>query len=190
MDVPIIPRPSRLRPGRSTFPAVPIQSPPRSAVDRLWLRLRTVKRVVFEVGPADGRAEGRRDGEMEWVEGAAEGVVEWLSGRPQEITWRERGEWTAGPMQGTRFSSAYAWHRRADDTIAVSHLRFGADRPVPLVELVAAGHDRWASAAPHHCADDRYAVEVELGHDGVTTVWTVTGPTTGYVLRARYLTRG
>ncbi|MFI5235706.1 MAG: DUF6314 family protein [Gemmatimonadales bacterium] len=157
-----------------------------TTLDLLWTRLRAVRRVVLEVTGAE--TQGRRNAETEGRRGgAAEGVVEWLNGRPQEITWRERGQWTAGPLTGTRFSSGYSWTRRPDGTLSISHVRFGIERPVALVELVEDDAGVWRSLLPHHCAEDRYAAAVEIEKDGVIVTWTVTGPTTGYVLRARYL---
>jgi hypothetical protein len=120
------------------------------------------------------------------VSGRAEGVVEWLNGRPQEITWRERGEWTAGPLAGTRFSSGYSWTRRPDGILSISHARFGIDRPVALVDLVEAAPGTWRSACPHLCGEDEYAAELVIAGPVVVVTWTVTGPTTDYVLSAHY----
>lgn len=131
-----------------------------------------VRRVVLEVADmADGRAEG---------------TVEWLNGRPQEITWREHGRWTEGPLAGTRFSSSYAWQRRGDSTLSIAHTRFGVDRPVALVDLAESAPGRWRSAEPHRCGEDRYAAELVIEGKVVIVTWTVTGPTTGYILTARY----
>lgn len=141
-----------------------------------------VRRVVLDV--SDGGTQGRSDAA---TTGRAEGSVEWLNGRPHEVTWREHGRWTEGPLTGTRFSSAYAWHRKPDGTLSISHTRFGVDRPVALVDLVETGPGAWRSAAPHLCAEDQYAAEMALEERVIVVTWTVTGPTTDYVLRARYL---
>ena len=150
-----------------------------------------VRRVVIDVaGGVEGadKADGAgRAGDAAKAGGRAEGTVEWVNGRPHEVTWREHGHWTEGPFTGTRFSSAYAWQRRPDGTLSISHTRFGVDRPVALVDLVETGPGAWRSVAPHLCAEDQYAAELAIEDRVVLVTWTVTGPTTDYVLRARYL---
>ena len=140
-----------------------------------------VRRVVIDV--SDGGAQGRNDAAMT---GRADGTVEWLNGRPHEVTWREHGRWTEGPLAGTRFSSAYAWHRRPDGALSISHTRFGVDRPVALVDLIEAAPGMWRSARPHLCGEDEYAAELVIAGPVVAVTWTVTGPSTDYVLIAHY----
>lgn len=147
-----------------------------------------VRRVVLDVS-----GTGRWDGEMKGrsgtvATGRAEGAVEWLNGHPDEITWREHGHWVDGPLAGTRFSSAYAWQRHPDGTLSIAHTRFGIDRPVALVDLIETRPGVWRSARPHLCAEDRYAAELVTDARVATLTWTVTGPTTDYILSARYST--
>ncbi|HET7024609.1 MAG TPA: DUF6314 family protein [Gemmatimonadales bacterium] len=122
----------------------------------------------------------------EGLDGVAEGEVEWVNVKPNEVTWRERGRWISGQLSGTRFSSAYAWRRSDAGVLSIAHLRLGPDHPVALVDLTESPDGCWRSAAPHHCADDRYSAEVRLEGRAVVVQWTVTGPTTDYTLRARY----
>lgn len=162
-----------------------VATPPliHSATDPLWARLRGTRFVTVEV---ETEAQSRRDGGSEGLDGVAEGEVEWVTITPDQVTWRERGEWTAGRLKGTRYSSAYTWHRTGEGRLAISHLRLGPDHPVELVDLVATDAGRWRSATPHRCAEDRYWAEVWLeGHD-VVVRWMVAGPTTGYLLTATY----
>lgn len=141
-----------------------------------------VRRVVLDVGGGSDRAH-ETDGRMG---GTAVGTVEWLNGHPQEITWREQGRWTEGPLAGTRFSSAYAWHRRPDGIVSIAHTRSGIDRPVALVDLIEAAPGTWRSARPHLCGEDEYAAGLVIAGPVVVVTWTVTGPTTDYVLSAHY----
>ncbi|MGH7589807.1 MAG: DUF6314 family protein [Gemmatimonadales bacterium] len=168
---------------------MPTQVAVSPTIDRLWTRLMAVRRVVLDVsgaGTGDRRNAGTEGQSDAVAMGRAEGTVEWVNGRPDEITWREHGRWTDGPLTGTRFSSAYAWRRRVDGGVSISHTRFGVDRPVALVDLVETEPGSWRSAQPHRCAEDRYSAELAVEDRIVMVTWTVTGPTTDYVLSARY----
>lgn len=153
------------------------------AIERLWARLRGTRFVTVEV--ERGR-EGRNVGGSEGVDGVADGEVEWVNVKPDEVTWRERGRWTIGPLSGTRFCSAYAWRRTDAGVLSIAHLRLGPDHPVELVDLTESPDGCWRSADPHLCAEDRYSAEVRLVGRKVEVKWTVSGPTTGYLLTATY----
>ena len=82
------------------------------------------------------------------------------------------------------FRNVYRWTLN-DDQISLSHLRFGIDRPVFLIDLAPA-QDRLCAVEPHPCGDDRYDAQLSIQNDVLLLEWTVTGPAKDERLRHAY----
>ena len=100
------------------------------------------------------------------------------------LIFSEQGHWDGNTGMRLSFRNVYRWSL-GDDQIALSHLRFGADQPVFLVDLVAA-KDHLYAAKPHPCGEDRYDAKLSVQDGALLLEWTVTGPAKSEYLRYTY----
>ena len=133
-------------------------------MDRWWQRLASVRELEFQaVSPADRcnwNGEGSGDVRVEQQEA--------------ELLFHETGAWTPQGGRPIRFTNTYRWTRQTD-RIRLEHLRFGADRPVYLFDLIEEG-DRLRSHQAHPCGDDRYEASATTTDDGFELIWAIDGP--------------
>ncbi|MEZ4702297.1 MAG: DUF6314 family protein [Rhodothermales bacterium] len=106
---------------------------------------------------------------------------------PCAVETIERGVWTSGPLAGIAFSTAYRWVWDAGSGhLHLSHLRFGADRPLFLVTLVRRKTNDWRTVAPHRCGADVYEAAITSSPAGFSLRWRVQGPVKDQQLTTRY----
>jgi hypothetical protein len=145
----------------------------------LWERLGGVRvlRIVARSALANG-----------WC-GSGSGVVAVESSPPEVLIFSESGIWQL--MDGGRisFRNIFRWRRLGIDTLRLEHLRYGADHPVTLFDLVPGmdGTDgTWTSAEPHQCRDDCYQAGLWLAGSSIVLRWSVTGPRKQQTIESRY----
>ena len=102
----------------------------------------------------------------------------------QTLIFNEQGRWDSGKGMRLPFRNVYRWTLN-DDQISLSHLRFGIDRPVFLIDLAPA-QGRLCAVEPHPCGDDRYDAQLSIQNDVLLLEWTVTGPAKDEHLRHAY----
>jgi hypothetical protein len=135
----------------------------------VWQRLSQVRRLFFH-------AESRSAENTGW-NGVGEGSV--VIQQPDDVTllFQEQGSWKSVTGSRIRFSNVYRWtFDDAGQTICLEHLRFGADNPVYLFDLIAAGEGELCSSSPHVCREDYYTAWMRCDPDMIHLHWTVTGP--------------
>jgi len=105
------------------------------------------------------------------------------------ITFHETGLWTSSDYQTIDFRNTYQWSLPdREDTIRLTHLRYGPDNPVRLVDFQPAGADTMQSFQPHCCGADRYSASLSAIGDRILLDWTIQGPAKNDTLHCIYLT--
>ncbi len=100
----------------------------------------------------------------------------------RQLVWHETGCWQRGPLAGMSFRTSTRWTRApGEEVLGLSHLRRGAHRPTPLVELHP-GPGEWRSIRPHRCGADRYTARLSWDPRVLRLEWTVESPTDPYRL--------
>lgn len=124
------------------------------------------------------RFEAVSQTEMTDWNGSGEGEVA-VREEGSQLIFDESGLWQ--PRQGAPlgFTNCYRW-TFSDRSIGLEHLRFGADRPVYLFDLVqdptAPDPHRLISERPHPCGEDRYEAQLLAGRDEIQLSWRIEGP--------------
>ncbi|OWK45026.1 DUF6314 family protein [Fimbriiglobus ruber] len=109
--------------------------------------------------------------------GTGRGIVRTEPVGPTILIFDETGAWTREGGRENRFSNVFRWTADpAGHFIRLEHLRFGADQPVYLFDLVPTADHILESADPHVCQADLYAARMEYGASAVYLNWTITGP--------------
>ncbi len=145
-----------------------------SLIDTIWQQLRRIDRLHGECSSRletgwNGRGRGRVDVKQTNV---------------HTLIFDEQGHWNGNASMQLPFRNVYRWCL-GDDQIALSHLRFGADHPVFLVDLLAA-KDHLYAANPHSCGEDCYDAKLSIQDGALLLEWTVTGPAKDEYLRYTY----
>jgi hypothetical protein len=132
----------------------------------LWDSLRRVRSLDFVARSASSTG---------W-NGSGSGTVVVASPTQSVLTFTESGSWQ--PALGTplRFSNVFRWSLTGPADVRLEHLRFGADHPVYLFDLVPQSGTEWVSVSPHRCRADCYTAELRLRAWGVLLHWAVAGP--------------
>lgn len=137
-------------------------------VPALWSSLKNISELHFT-------AKSRK-GESGW-NGSGKGKVVVVVLDDKAITFSETGKWTTDTGTELAFSNLYRWQlNKAQNSIQLAHLRYGAKNPVHLLELAEIGKRRWQTVTPHICNEDSYTLEVTHADKKVRMVWTVVGP--------------
>ncbi len=92
-----------------------------------------------------------------------------LTGSDESGTWQPA---SGGPLN---FSNLYRWSRVAD-SLRLEHLRFGADRPVFLFDMIEGDDGDWRERSPHVCGEDRYAASLAVRENELHVAWSIHGP--------------
>ncbi len=130
----------------------------------IWQRLQRVRALAIQC---------RSRLQTGW-NGKGEGRVKVDSPSADAILFSESGYWHSARGARLPFRNTYRW-TLIDDHIALEHLRFGAERPVFLLDLIATtGHLR--AAIPHRCNDDFYDAQLSVEENALLLAWTVRGP--------------
>jgi len=120
---------------------------------------------------------------------AAVGRVEVSRTGSRVITFHETGLWTSPDRQTIDFRNIYQWRLSdRDDTIRLTHLRYGTDNPVHLVDFTPLRPDTLQSVQPHICGSDQYSAELGTDGGGILLSWRIRGPSKNDVLNCRYST--
>ena len=144
----------------------------------LWSSLKNTSEVHFTAKSSNGEPGWNGSGKGEVVVAVID---------DNTITFSETGKWTTFAGTELAFSNRYRWRLNEDqNSIQLEHLRYGADNPVQLIELVATGKRQWNTVAPHICNEDRYTLA--LAHDDKTVrmVWKIVGPNKNECIRYHY----
>ena len=119
----------------------------------------------------------------------AEGNVEVSRTGSRVITFHEAGLWTSIANQTVDFRNTYQWSLSdLEDTIRLTHLRYGIDNPIHLVDFVPIDADIMQSFQPHNCGADRYSACLSAAGDRILLSWTIQGPSKNDSLHCIYLT--
>ncbi|MDF1593994.1 MAG: DUF6314 family protein [Desulfobacterales bacterium] len=105
------------------------------------------------------------------------------------ITFHEAGLWTSSDHQTIDFRNIYQWSLSdLEDTIRLTHLRYGADNPVHLVDFRSIGTNTMSSFQPHVCGADRYSASLSVAGDRILLNWRILGPAKNDSLDCTYST--
>ena len=99
--------------------------------------------------------------------------------QPDDATliFRESGAWQNGDGPRLNFRNVFRWTLDpSGDRLRLEHLRFGAERPVYLFDLVPVIGGGLESAEPHACRDDQYAANLVFDSGEVRLYWKIIGP--------------
>jgi len=119
----------------------------------------------------------------------ADGNIEVSRTGRRVITFHEAGVWTSIVNQTVDFRNIYQWSLSdLEDTIRLTHLRYGIDNPIHLVDFVPMGADIMQSFQPHNCGADRYSASLAAAGDRILLSWTIQGPSKNDMLLSLYLT--
>lgn len=100
----------------------------------------------------------------------------------------ERGRWIPTGRTQIGFSNTYRWTLNlAESILRLEHLRFGADQPVYLFDLMPESYGVLASMQPHVCQEDCYTARLEYDANGIRLTWTVAGTEKNETIEYYYL---
>ncbi|WP_424946619.1 DUF6314 family protein [Candidatus Spongiihabitans sp.] len=143
----------------------------------LWNTLKNISEVHFTAKSSKGEAgwNGRGKGEVVAVPD------------DKTIIFSETGKCTTRAGAELAFSNRYRWRLNEEqNSIQLEHLRYGADNPVQLIELVATGKRQWNTVTPHICNQDSYTLALTHADKKVRMVWKVVGPRKNECIRYHY----
>jgi hypothetical protein len=120
----------------------------------IWDRLGYVRELWFEARPLSATNSG-------W-NGIGNGIVETQQADPLTLTFHERGTWTPEGGRQMPFRNVFRWTAAPDGgSIRLEHLRFGAESPVFLFDLVPIVEGVLEASEPHVCNEDRYSARMD-----------------------------
>jgi hypothetical protein len=135
----------------------------------VWERLGNIRELRFEARPHSSTNSG-------WS-GTGHGTVEVERTAPLTLVFHERGVWTPEAGRQMPFRNVFRWTATLDgDRIRLEHLRFGAESPVFLFDLVPIAQGVLEADQPHACSDDRYSARLVLVAETIQLSWAITGP--------------
>jgi hypothetical protein len=150
-----------------------------ATVAAVWDRLAAIRNVSF-------KSHSRSIAVSGW-EGEGTGAVTVEREEPATLVFREAGTWRSAEGRQFQFNNAYRWTLDTPRTcLRLEHVRFGADHPVLVFDLVAIAERRLQSASPHVCSEDCYSALLELAADMIRLDWKITGPKTDEAILYRY----
>lgn len=159
---------------------------------RIWQKLGEVSRLEFTARSLAGTTGWNGEGR---------GKVTVSLENDHNILFIETGNWN--PECGSEldpgkadtrknelaFSNKYRWTLLdPPQGISLSHLRYGEQNPVHLVELVGDQENKrlLKSATPHICNMDKYTLDMYADGDDLTLIWKIEGPAKNEQLIYRY----
>ncbi|MEW6673342.1 MAG: DUF6314 family protein [Thermodesulfobacteriota bacterium] len=151
-----------------------------SPVLNIWNRLGRVHAVRLTAATGDRRGF--------FHDATADGHVEIIMNGRGVMIFNETGVWTSVDQQTVDFRNVYRWAlSEPEGIIRLAHLRYGADRPVHLVDFGLQDPHTLQSLQPHHCGADRYSASLSAAEDGIVLCWTIRGPTKDDTLHCTYV---
>ena len=133
----------------------------------LWEVLGSITRLHYRVSSADGLC------------GEGQGRVTVSLRTPKSLVFEESGRWRTNRGHSLAFSNRYLWERDSGrNRVALAHLRFGDDSPVPLLAFAPADDDdlAWRALDDHVCRHDHYRASIAETAGGFTLCWHIAGP--------------
>lgn len=124
-------------------------------------------------------ADGSRGG------GTGHGIVRVHRDDSGAVILSEEGRWRPVPGSTVVFRAGYRWKAR-NDRLSVEHVRYGIQRPVFLLDLVASTPHAWSSLSPHVCGEDQYDAGLSFRSGAVVVSWRASGPRKHYSLTFAY----
>ena len=97
----------------------------------------------------------------------------------------EEGTWKDEKNQSVKSYNSYQINFSPDKKIQISHLRYGIENPVNLVELEPED-TLWKSNYPHLCEGDQYSAELHHSEKFVQLNWQIKGKDKNYTLNTIY----
>src|SRR5258705_4108840 len=89
----------------------------------------------------------------------------------------EAGLWTLEDYSNIAFHNIYSWSLQSESsTLSLSHLRYGRNAAVYLVDFIEADGNEWESASPYACGADIYRARITYSDCGLKLSWTIQGP--------------
>lgn len=145
------------------------------ALTDVWTLLRNITTVSFEANSA---------AQTGW-NGVGTGVVTVSEPSPYVLIFEESGRWQPHHTQDLPFSNVFRWSLVAE-TLRLEHLRFGAQYPVFLFDLVQGKDGTWREISPHACGEDYYSGKLSIIGQQVELQWTIKGPRKNESIRYIY----
>jgi hypothetical protein len=144
----------------------------------VWDRLQMIKSLSSLISSTAAEKTG-------WT-GEAIGIVEVQRPSSECLHFVESGSWSTPVGKRIDFSNTYRW-TLLGTRIRLEHLRFGADRPMHLVDFIPDADGRMSSEHPHVCTADLYRASLDLG-EKLKLSWSITGPRKRETIDCRYST--
>ena len=146
----------------------------------LWERLSGIQKIDVRVDQlASGRAIASE------LTHAGLGKISVSQPCPTVLIFQESGHWIKGPTP-IAFSNHVRWERITRQKIQFTHLRYGTENPVNLVEFHRVSDLRWEGQRPYLCGDDCYSGRLSLSGNIVSLVWKITGPAKNQRITCNY----
>jgi len=140
----------------------------RDIIKAVWKKLGAIKKVAFH-------AQSRSKEELGW-NGKGTGKVHVTQPDEKTIIFKELGSWDGRTGQEMNFSNVFRWTlNEALGTIALEHLRRGANAPVFLFNLAPSGKESLSSVGAHQCEGDTYFGELLFSDYNLRLNWRIIG---------------
>ena len=149
----------------------------KSHLDALWQGLIGFSKLAFS---------SQASKPSSW-NGSGQGAISIEQPDEHSIVFRETGTWQSNNGLPGQWNNIWQWSRYpSKNTIGLTHLRFGIDKPVYLFELVAQDAHLWQASHPHSCGKDSYTASISLRKESITMRWSIQGPHKNATLHYRY----
>jgi len=151
-----------------------------SNLNSVWTRLSGVRSFVFVARtelPAKCGWNGRGEGSVV-VDKSGDNV----------LIYRENGSWEPDDGKKFEFSNVYKWLLDLQaERIRLEHLRFGAERPIYLLDMAGRNDRLLESIRPYKCGVDEYCLTISCDKEKeIDLRWFVRGPNKDTVIHYRY----
>lgn len=136
---------------------------------RFWERLNQIERLTFT-------ARTHSKEETGWS-GRGVGDVHITKEGENRLIFHEKGVWRSKEGEEIDFSNVYRWSiDEKSGMIALEHLRLGWNKPVFLLNLVAANPFCLTSLDSHLCDEDAYFGKLLFEESRLRFTWRIIGP--------------
>jgi len=116
-----------------------------------------------------------RTGDSQLLRG--HGTVRALRPNSGTVIFDEAGLWTFEDCSNIAFHNIYSWSLQSESpTLSLSHLRYGRNAPVHLVDFIEAAGNEWESASPYACGADIYRARINYSDCVLKLSWRIHGP--------------
>lgn len=132
-----------------------------------WSQLQAISHFTFSIHSESEKPTG-------W-EGTGEGTVRIEKIDERTLLMHEEGTRKTKGFPNIHFTNLSKWTLR-DHSIALEHLRFGANQPVFLVEFTLETPLKLVSKSPHVCGQDVYKATLVWKTPSLILHWSIQGP--------------